>query len=228
MPITRVYIVQVSAPNDHAFRAGVKAWNKCLRASGNRAPSVVYDAVTEDLSRYAILYPHRTWGGMDRSMPGGKPCRALFRAAVTPYVGSAYSEILQLNPKITYMPTENPQPAPMLWVVGMRIKAGASHRFHAGLEQYAAAAAKTHWDKHFSGYEVIGAGRGGEDFLLVFPNKNWADMGTEPTPSAQQMMDSVYGASRARAMHKRWDRSIDESWSDGWRYDKGLSYPAQH
>jgi hypothetical protein len=226
MPITHVYVIQVSAPNNHAFREGVKAWHKCLWANGDRAPSLVYDAASGDLSRYAILNPHHTWGGMDRTMPGGKACRALFTTAVMPYVESAYSEITQLSPKATYMPTEDPQPAPMLWVVAFRVKADGFDRFNAGLEQFAAAAAKTHWEGTFSGYDVIGAGQGGADFLLVWPNKNWADVGSDPSPTAKQMMQSVYGKSRAQAMRMRWAGSVAESWSDGWIYDKRLSYPS--
>lgn len=226
MPITHVYLVQVSAPNNHAFREGVKAWHKCLWANGNRAPSIVYDAVSGDLSRYAILNPHHTWGGMDRTMTGGKACHALFNTAVMPYVESAYGEVTQLSPKTTYMPTQDAQPAPMLWVIAFRLKAGGFDRFNAGLEQFAAAAAKTHWEGTFSGYDVIGAGQGGADFLLVWPNKNWADVGSEPSPTAKQMMQSVYGKSRAQAMHRRWVSSIAETWSDGWSYDQGLSYPA--
>lgn len=227
MPITHVYIVQVSAPNNHAFRQGMKAWHKCLWAQGDRSPSIVYDAASGDLSRYAILIPHHTWGGMDRTMPGGKACRALFTAAVLPYVQAAYGEITQLSPKTTYMPEPNPQPAPMLWVAAFRIRIGESRQFEEGLAQFAAAARKTHWEGHFSGYDVIGAGEGGADFLLVWPNKNWADVGTQPSPSARQMMDAVYGKARAQAMHKRWAESITDAWSDGWSYDKGLSYPSQ-
>jgi hypothetical protein len=225
--VTRVYIVDVPAASDHAFREGVAAWHRCERANGDRSTVLVYDAETGDLSRYAFLEPHASWADMDNKNPADEACRVLFRDGVLPTVKDAYSEILQQDPKITYMPGGDPDPAPIVWVSAFRFKPGQSSEFHAGLGKFAAAAAKTHWQGHWAGYDVVGAGQGGEDFLMLWPNKNWADVGTDPKPSDKEMMDSVYGKSAAEANHKRVTDSIADVWSDAWSYDKELSVTAQ-
>ncbi len=191
---TRVYVVEVSWAKDHAFREGVMAWHSCELANGQRLKELVYDAETGDMSRYAFLEGYSSWAGMDQKNPAAKACAALFRAGVLPNIKAAYSEVMQENPKITWMPAADPGGAPpRRGGTALRLQPGQGDDFHAGLEKLAAAAAKTHWEGTFTGYDVMGAGAGGEDFLLVWPNKNWADAGTDPKPSIKQMMYSVYG-----------------------------------
>jgi hypothetical protein len=230
-PVTRVYVVDVPAAKDHAFREGVMAWNKCLRANGDHSTTEVYDSETGELGRYAFLAVHPSWADMDRMSPAGKACDALFRTAVLPQIGDASSDLMVQNPKITHMTGSEPDseaaPTAIAWVIEFRIKPGQDANFHSALEKYAAAANKTHWAGQFVGYDVMASGQGGEDFIIMGPNKNWADAGTNPKPSATQMMYSVYGESRAKANRKVLDDSIAESWSDIWSYDKTLSYLPQ-
>ena len=89
--------------------------------------------------------------------------------------------------------------------------------------QFAAAAAKTHWEAHFAGYDIEGSGRDGENFVLAWPNKSWADVGTDPNPSAKDMVTSVYGAAAAESTHQKFSDAIAEHWSNAWSIDKDLS-----
>ncbi|HTX06172.1 MAG TPA: hypothetical protein VMD06_10105 [Steroidobacteraceae bacterium] len=221
--ISRAFIVFVPAAQDHAFNLGTKVWEKCLHAHGTKEATYVYDAETGDVSRYLFLSKYSAWSGMDAHDTAGKACQATFVSQVLPHVGKAYSEIAERNDKDTYMPGGDPYPPPILWFDGFRIKTGQAAAFHDGLAQFAAAAAKTHWMGHFVGWDIDASGQGGEDFVLVWPNKNWADVGTDPSPSAKAMMDSVYGAANAEAMHQKFMASVHESWSDAWSYDKDLS-----
>ncbi|MGA7538962.1 MAG: hypothetical protein WBW93_09350 [Steroidobacteraceae bacterium] len=221
--LSRAYIVVVPSAQDHAFNVGTKAWEKCLRAHGTQQATDVYDAETGDLSRYLFLNNYSAWSGMDAHDAAGKACRAIFVAQVLPHVGQAYSQIAERNDKDSYMPGGDSDPPAIMWVAAFRIKTGQAAAFHEGLAQFAAAAAKTHWMGHFAGWDIDASGQGGEDFVLVWPNKNWADVGTDPSPSAKDMMASVYGAANAEAMHQKFMAAVHESWSDAWSYDKDLS-----
>jgi hypothetical protein len=222
--LTRAFVLFVPWAQDHAFNAGVKAWEKCLHAHGSKHTALVYDAETGDLSRYLFLQQHSAWSEMDAHDAAGKACRPLFVKGVMPHVGQGYSEIAELNAKDTYMPGGDPDPAPMMWVNGYRIKPGQAPAFHDGVAHFAAAAAKIHWQGHFSGWDIDASGPGGENFVMVWPNRNWADSGTEPKPSAKDMMWSVYGQANAEAMRRKFMDSIAEQWSDAWSYDKDLSF----
>lgn len=221
-PITRVYIVQVPPAQDHAFNVGVKAWEKCLRDHGTKDTTYAYDAETGDATRYVFLAEYSSWGGMDVHDAAGKACMGLFRSGVSPHFSGVVSDVAVPNAKDTYMPGGDPDPAPMIWVDAFRIKFGQAAAFNDALSKFAAAAAKTHWQGHFAGYDIEGGGQGSEDFVLVWPNKSWADIGTDPNPSAKAMMQSVYGAA-AQSMHQTFVQTVAEEWSDAWSYDKDLS-----
>ena len=223
MAITHAFIVSVPAAHDHAFNVGVKAWEKCLKDHGRKEATMAYDAATGDMSRYLFLNEYSTWGGMDAHDPADKACMATFETAVLPHVGAAFSEVAMLNAKASYMAAGDTEPAPMIWVDAYRIKAGQGPAFHEGLRQFAAGAAKTQWQGHFAGYDIAGSGQGGEDFVIVWPNKSWADSGQDPSPSGDNMMAKVYGMAAAESMHQQFLASIAEHWSDAWSYDKDLS-----
>lgn len=216
--------MQVPASQDHAFNQGIKAYETCLRQHGDTHATYTYDAETGDVGRYLFLEDYSAWGGMDVHSPAGKACHGVFDTAVLPHVGHAFSEVAELNAKDTYMPGGDPDPAPIMWVDAYRIRAGHADNFREALGMLAAAAAKTHWDGHFAGWDINGSGQGGEDFVLVWPNKSWAEVGTEPTPTTKDLMDRVYGKAAAAANYQKLLDSIAEHWSDAWSYDKSLSY----
>lgn len=223
MPVTRVFVVQVPSAQDHDFIVGVKDYEKCLSDHGTKQGTYVYDAQTGDLTRYLFLNGYSAWSGMDAHDAAGMACRGVFGAEVLPHVGQAFSEVAELNAKETYMPGDDPDPAPMIWVDSYRIKAGQEPAFGEGLQHLAAAAAKTHWEAHFEGYDIEAGGQGAQDFVLVWPNKSWADMGQEPNPSAKDMMTRLYGAAAAASGHRKFVASIAEHWADSWSFDKDLS-----
>ncbi|HEV2269609.1 MAG TPA: hypothetical protein VGR92_09130 [Steroidobacteraceae bacterium] len=222
-PVTRIFLVEVPAAQDHAFNVGVKAYDKCLRDHGTKQPTIVYDAETGDLSRYLFLEQRDSWAALDTHDPAGMACRDTFTTMVLPHVGQAFSEFSEINPKDSYMPGGDPDPAPIMWVDVYRLNFAQASAFHEAMGQFAAAAAKTHWEGHFAGYDIEGSGQRGISFTLVWPNKSWSDVGHDPNPSAKAMMESVYGKEAAEAMHRKYVAAIAEHWEDAWSYDKDLS-----
>lgn len=222
--VSRVFIVVVPPAQDQAFNQGIKDWYKCLHDHGSTDVTLAYSAVTGDLDRYLFVEEHSSWADMDKRDPADKTCGPIFVSEVLPHAGQAFSEISVLNPKETYLPGGDPDPAPMLWVNAFRLKAGQAEAFGDVMAKFAAAAAKTHWQGHFGGYDVEGSGEDGLDFALVWPNRNWADIGTDPTPSIKDLMNSVYGKAASRAMHAKYTAAIATQWEDAWSYEKDLSY----
>lgn len=222
--ITRVYIVTVPPAQDHAFNEGIKSWEKCRHDQGAKQAIVAYDAQTGDLGRYLFLERHSAWSEMDNHEAADKACAPTFRSEVLPHFTQGLSRFAALNAKDTYLPGGDADPAAIMWVNVFRIKPGQRQTFNDTLSKFAAGAAKTHWEGHFSGWDIEGSSQGGEDFVLVWPNKSWADVGQDPNPSAKDMMAGVYGKAAARANHDKFLATIAEQWSDAWSYDKDLSY----
>lgn len=223
-PVTRVIVVEVPPAQDHDFNAGMQAYEKCLRDHGGTRTMYAYDSETGDLSRYVFLTPYSSWGGMDIHDPAGKACRDTFVTNVLPHASQAFSAVSQLNAKGSYLPGGDADPAPMLWVQAYRIKPGQGAAFHAGVAKFAAAAAKIHWEVHFGGYDEQGSGQGAEDYVVVSPQKSWADAGTEASPSAKEMMEKVYGKAAAASLRQKFFATVADEWMDAWSYDKDLSY----
>lgn len=222
-PVVRVYVGIVPPAQGSEFAAGLKMWEKCLSDHGGKQKLVTYAAQSGDLDRYLFLEDHEAWSGMDDDA-ANTACAPDFRTEVTPHLSQGFSEIAVLNVKESYLPGDDPDPAPMLWVEAFRLKPGYGEAFGEAFAKYAAAAAKIHWQPHFGGYDIQGSGNGGEDFVLVSPNKSWADVGADPKPSIKDMMQSVYGKAAARAIREKFEGAIADEWSDIWSYDKDLSY----
>jgi hypothetical protein len=222
--VTRVFIVVVPPAQDQAFTQGMKDWHKCLHDHGSKQPGLAYSALTGDLDRYLFLDEHGTWADMDAHDPAEKTCGPTFVSEVLPHAGQAFSEIAELNSKDTYMPAADPDPPPMMWVDLYRLKPGQKESFEGVLAKYAAAAAKTHWEGHFASYDIEGAPQGAENFVVVWPNKSWADIGRDPKPSPKELAQSVYGKAAARVLHDKYIAAIAAQWSDTWTYQKDLSY----
>ena len=222
--VIRVYVGVVSPVQGGDFVAGLKSWEKCLSDHGGKQKLVTYVAQTGDLDRYLFLEDHDSWAGMDENDAANMACAPAFRSEVLLHLSQGFGEIAVLNAKESYLPADDPDPAPMLWVAAFRIKPGQDQAFGEAFAQYAAAAAKIHWQAHFAGYDIQGSGNGGEDFALVSSNKTWADVGTDPKPSVKEMAESVYGKSAARKIHEKLEGAIADEWSDIWSYDQDLSY----
>ena len=221
--VIRDYQVIVPPPRNHAFREGMKHWEKCLRDHGSSQTIYAYDAETGNQSRYAFVVPYSSWAEIDQHTAAGRACRDTFDRSVAPHVTGDVSVIRQVDPKASYDPDNSPATTALWWVVKYRVRPGKYRQFLGIAHAFAAAAAKAGWQVHFKGYEVIGGGDGSPQFMLVFPNKSWAEAGMKPNPSTRKMMDSVYGKTAAAAMSHKLHRLIRNDWESLWSYDKELS-----
>lgn len=222
--VIRDYQVIVPPPRDHAFREGMKHWERCLRDHGSSQTIYAYDAETGNQSRYAFVVPHSSWAELGQHTAAGKACQDTFDRSVAPHVTGVVSVIRQADPKASYDPDNSPATTALWWVEDYRIKPGKYRQFLGIAHAFAAAAAKTSWQVHFKGYEVIGGGEGSPQFMLVFPNKSWAEAGMKPNPSTRKMMNSVYGKTAAAALSHNLHRLIRDDWGSLWSYDKDLSW----
>lgn len=222
--VTKIYVLEVPPAMDHDFRNGIRSWDKCLQAHKAAFTLQAYDAESGDLSRYAFLEAHRSWGGLDTHDPASKACAATFREDVLPHFTQAHAEFAQPTAKITYMPEAQSAPAPFVWVDVYRFKPGQERNYIDVATKFTAAAAKVHYNQPYIGYEVFGSGSNGPQLLLVGPGKNWAEIGADPVPAPDKMMSEVYGKAPAKAMRDKAMAAIAHHSADAWSYDKELSY----
>ena len=223
--VTKIYVLEVPPAMDGAFRKGVQTWEKCLEAHKAAFTLHAYDAESGDLGRYAFIEAHRSWGDLDTHDPAGKACNATFRENILPHFTQGSAEFAQPTAKISYTAGDDPDSAaPIVWVDALRFKPGHERDYIAYASKFAAAAAKMHFNQPYEGYEVFGSGHGGESLLLVGAGKTWAEIGADPVPDPDKMMEEVYGKKVAKALREEATASIAEHWADAWSYDKELTY----
>jgi hypothetical protein len=220
--VHRFYEITVAPTQDHAFREGIKTWLQCLHQHGATHAMWAFDQVTGNLDHYVFESGDTTWAAMDAHDPADKACGPTFVSAVEAHFSKGTSWVAQDMPKLSH-------PGAMkhmdyFYVASVKVRPGQGPDFEEALGKFAAAADKTKWDANWDTMGIIAGGRGAADYDMVWPNKSWAEMGEDPSPSAKAMMEHVYGKAAAAANRKRYLAAIEHSWSSIYKYDKDLSY----
>ena len=89
-----------------------------------------------------------------------------------------------------------------------------------------AAAEKANWPNYYRFGQVIDAGDGAPDFILISPSNTWAELGKEPDPDLWKMVEGVYGKADAAAMRKAINDTIKDVSSHIDSYSADLTYTA--
>ncbi|WP_176212446.1 hypothetical protein [Metallibacterium scheffleri] len=199
--VHRFYEITVAPAQDHAFQEGMKTWLQCLHQHGATHAMWAFDQVTGNLDHYVFESGDTTWAAMDSHDPAGKACGPTFVSAVEAHFSKGRSWVEQDMPKLSH-------PGAMkgmdyFYVTGIKVRPGQGQEFEEALGKFAAAASKTKWDANWDTTSVIGGGRGAEDYNMIWPNKSWAEMGEDPSPSAKAMMEHVYGKAVSRSRCNR-------------------------
>jgi hypothetical protein len=229
--VTRDFTDTVEPAQQQAYEAGVKAYNQCLRDHG-----VKYDEYTvthetgDDTYKYSSDIGPYIWADFDALDAAAKPCSATWHTKANPYLKSESSVFMVDQSDMSHMPADWEKQAPpaLLNVIYYTLKPGheAMTAFTDAAKKIAAAAAKSKWPYYFRALQVRGGDAGAPDYVLVIPEKSWADYGTEPSPSLWKMVESAYGKADTAALRKSLNDSIKDSSSHVDRYSADLSYIA--
>lgn len=220
------YTDTVAPAELHAYEAGVKAYNQCLREHGVKYS--VYAASHETgRNTYTFSYdtgPY-TWADQDASIARSKPCNTVFAAQVNPHLQAESSSFSVLQRDMSHLPRA---PLPLDHMINYTLNPGrAAHEaFTNAMKKITTAAAKTHWPYYYEMDAIEGGGEGAPDYQLDIPLKDYAQNGLEPNPSLWKMVASAYGQADADALRKSLDGAIKSSSDHFDRYNADLSYIA--
>lgn len=219
----------VSPAHQDAYEAGQKAFNQCLREHGVKYNLLAYTHETGDTYKYSYVTGPYTWADFDTMNTAIKPCMATWRAQGNPHLQSETSAFMVDQPDMSHMPAGwQKQPPPLIHVIYFTLKGGhdADATFTSVLKKYAAAAEKAKWPYPYRTLALQGGDEGSPDYIIVIPDKNWADAGAPASPSFWKMIENVYGKTDADALRKSLDDSIKKVSDHFDRYNADLSYVA--
>jgi hypothetical protein len=219
------------APADQdAYEAGVKAYNQCLHEHGFKYTWNAWNHETGNVYQYSYVTGPYTWADFDAMHTTGKACDATWHKMANPHLKSEMSAFMIEHPEMSHMPKSNGTDAPpaLIEVLYFTLKSGheAHEAFTDGAKKIAEAAEKSNWSGHFAIYEIRGGGADAPDYLVLFPDKSWADVGMEANPPLWKMMEGVYGKTKTAALRKSINDSIEKSSSHIDSFNADLTYTA--
>lgn len=230
--VSRDYTDSVAPADQQAYEAGVKAYNQCLRDHGSKYSWTAWSHETGDVYSYSYIVGPNTWADFDAMQEVGKTCDATWRTQGNPHLKSETSAFMVDQPEMSHMPADWATQAPpaLIDVVYFTLKQGheASDAFTASAKKAAAAADKAKWPYYFRFVQVQGGGEDAPDFILVMPNKNWADYGAEANPTFWKMVESVYGKADADALRQSINGAVAKTSEHVDSYNADLSYIPGH
>ncbi|MBS0570750.1 MAG: hypothetical protein JSS28_09090 [Proteobacteria bacterium] len=228
--VYRVFTDTVAPAEQDAYEAGVKAYNQCLHDHGVKYSWVAWNHETGNVYSYSYVAGPYTWADFDTMRTQGKACDATWRKQANPHLKGEVSAFMEGQADMTYMPKDADKgPSPeFIGVVLFHVKNGhESHEaFGNAVKKIAAGAEKSKWSGHFATNQINYGDEGAPDYLVVLPNKDWADVGMQANPTLWKMMENVYGKSEAAAIRKSLNDSIEKSSSHIDSYNADLTYTA--
>ena len=230
--VNRDYTDTVSPPDQQAYEAGVKAYNQCLRDHGSKYAWTAWAHETGDVYSYSYVIGPYTWEDFDAMRDVSKACDATWRAQGNPHLKGETSAFIVDQPEMSHMARDWAKQAPpeLIDVVYFTLKPG--HEVHEAFtttaKKLAAAADKAKWPYDYRFLELQGAGDDAPDYVLVSPNKNWAEYGTEANPTFWKMVEGVYGKAEADALRKSINDATAKMSEHVDSYNPDLSYIPGH
>ena len=228
--VYRVFNDTVAPAEQDAYEAGVKAYNQCLHDHGFKYTWGAWNHETGDTYRYSYVAGPYTWADFDTMHTSGKACDATWHKQANPHLKSEGSAFMVSHPDMSHMPKDSdkaPPPA-LIGVVLFHVKNGheAHEAFTDAVKKIASAADKSNWSGHFQTDEINYGDDGSPDYLVLLPNKDWADVGAMANPPLWKMMENVYGKTEAAAIRKSLNDAIEKSSSHIDSYNADLTYTA--
>lgn len=226
--VIRDFTDMVAPAEQQAYEAGTKSFNQCLHQHGFKYNWTAWSHETGDTYSYSYVSDPVPWASFDAMDTAIKACLGVIRSDVNPHLKSETSAFLQAMPELSHQPKDAGPAPPLIEVTYFTLKPGhqAVEAFTAATRKIAAAAAKSKWPHYYQIGRVVHAGDGAPDFILVIPDKSWADLGTEPDPGVWKMVENVYGKSEADAIRQSINDVVTKQSSHVDSYNAELSYIA--
>jgi hypothetical protein len=224
--IIRVYTDVVAPADQLAYEAGTKAFNQCLAQHGFKFGWDAWAHETGDTYSYSYTSQPVSWETFDAMQAAGKACDQALRTNVNPHLKSETSAFVEVMPDMAHLAKGAGIAAPFMQVTYFKLKPGheASETFTDVAKKIAAAANKANWPGHFVVGKVREGAEGSPDFIVLWPAKNWGEVGNETNPTLWKMMEGVYGKDDTAALRKSLNDVVQESSSHVDSYNADLTY----
>lgn len=226
--IMRVFTETVAPPDQSAFEAGIKSFEKCLAEHGYKFSWIGWLHETGDTYQYSFVSAPAPWATLDAMQTQGSACVASWRNDVNPHLKGESSALLEVKPELSHMGKDMGATAALMEVTVFKLKPGheAHEAFTAAIKKVAAAADKSGWSSHYTVVQVMDADHGAPDFLLASYSSNWTDFGKDADPPVWKMVEGVYGKTDAAALRKSLNDAVQEVSSHLDSRSAELSYTA--
>jgi hypothetical protein len=197
-------------------------WHKQQKDS---QPLFVWEILSGDhTGTYVVGRVGQHWADLDKPSLPDKADLEAYQKTVAPYVQSLVARYYSLMPKVSNQPAGMTGPAKFSEVINYNVRPSADADFMSALARTDEAIKKTKWPVNYEWYELANGGRDGT-YVLVIPHANWADFEDKPDMKPfRDMLKEAFGPSEAESIIKRFDSSVESTWSEIIEFRADLSY----
>jgi len=185
---------------------------------------LVWETISGDSTgTYLVGRVGQHWADFDKpSVPDAEDL-AQYNKSIGAYVEKLVTRYYEYLPKISNQ-VMGDTPAKYTEAITYRVREGKYSEFRSALDRTAEGIAKTKWPVSYGWYALVNGGHSGT-FVLVLPHANWADFEDKPgMKSFEDMLKEAFGQEEADSIRKRFDDSVEGSYSDIVEFRPDLSY----
>jgi hypothetical protein len=210
--VMRIYTDSVAPPDQVAYEAGVKDFNKCLSIHGFTYAWTAWLHETGDTYQYSYVSAPLSWSAFDAMREQGKACLAAWQGSANPHMKGEISSFAKVMPELSHMTQAMGATAPLMEVTFFKLKPGheAVQTFIDEVKKISAAAEKSGWANHYMMSQVMDGDHGAPDYILLSYSTSWADFGKQSDTPVWTMVEGVYGKEAAAAMRKSINGAVQE------------------
>jgi hypothetical protein len=185
---------------------------------------MVYETISGDnTGTYVVGRFGQHWADFDKPSISDADDLAEYNKVIGAHVEKVVTRYYEYLPKISNL-NMGDAPAKFTEAVAYHVRSGKEADFRSALDRAAEGIAKTKWPVTYGWYELVNGGRG-NTFVLILPHANWADFGDKPgMKSFEDMLKEAFGQAEADSIRKRFNDSIEGTYSDIVQFRPDLSY----
>jgi hypothetical protein len=187
-------------------------------------PLYVFETISGDnAGTYIVGRLGQHWADFDKPAIPDAVDMEEYNKLIGAYVEKLVPRYWEFMPKVSNL-TGPAGPTKFTEVVTFRVHSGREEDFRSAVTRFYDAVQKTKWAVSFGWYALASGGRGGT-FVLILPHANWADFEDNPNVKPyREMLKEGLGQAEADSVIKRFDESIDWTYSEIVQFRPDLSY----
>src|SRR5690606_11895393 len=199
------------------FLEGVKKWKACYQENNGTDNWNFWRRVQGEGNVFILSGIMDNWAEMDKEDAAGKACQSTIMNFIMPHVEKVSYSLSQTMPDYSRGP--NPDTGQVM-VIYFKVNNGTD--FNEIVKGVTSAVKAKEGSPRGWWYAAVGGSSENPDYFVSIPFKNFADLDIQ-REGVWKIYENAVGKKKADEMDKKWEATVDDSWSYIYTLNKELS-----